>query len=60
MEADLKDWKTLACILTVVGVSQFIIFTIVAMFLYPEGYSFLENNFSDLGSTVVINPVKIR
>ena len=60
MGADLKDWKTLACILTVVGVSQFIIFTIVAMLLYPEGYSFLENNFSDLGSTVVIKPGDIQ
>ena len=58
--ADLKDWRTLACILTVVGVSQFIIFTIVAMFLYPEGYSFLGNNFSDLGSTVVIKPGSIQ
>ena len=60
MGADLKDWQTLSCILTVVGVSQFIIFTIVAMFLYPEGYSFLENDFSDLGSTVVIKPGDIQ
>jgi len=42
-------------ILAIVAGIQFIILTIVAMIIYPGGYSFWENFFSHLGHTVSYN-----
>jgi hypothetical membrane protein len=36
-------------LLGIIGVAQFIILTIIAMFVYPGGYSFSHNFFSSLG-----------
>ena len=48
----LKSWKRLCCIIIVLGGFQFILLTFIAMFFYPGGYSFTEDYFSDLGTTV--------
>ena len=48
----LKSWKHLSCIIALIGGIQFIVVTIVAMFFYPDGYSFTEDYFSFLGTTV--------
>ncbi len=49
---DLKSWKRLCCIITVLGGFQFMLITFIAMFFYPDGYSFTEDYFSYLGTTV--------
>lgn len=49
---DLKAWKRLSCIISLFGGLQFIIVTFLAMFFYPDGYSFTEDYFSYLGTTV--------
>jgi len=51
----LKNWKFLGCFLGIMGCVQFIIITIIAMFFYPGGYSFLDNFFSHLGFTKSAN-----
>ncbi len=52
--------KKNAYVITIIGIIQFFIFTIIAMFFYPggtredsttNGYSFFQNMFSDLGMT---------
>ncbi len=52
--------KKNAYVITIIGIIQFFIFTIIAMFFYPggtredsttSGYSFFQNMFSDLGMT---------
>ncbi|MBA7705710.1 hypothetical protein ES703_114546 [subsurface metagenome] len=48
---DLKSWKRLACLIAVIGTLQMIILTLIAMILYPDGYSFAEHYFSHLGLT---------
>jgi hypothetical membrane protein len=49
---DLKSWKRLSCIISLFGGLQFIVVTFIAMFFYPDGYSFTEDYFSHLGTTV--------
>jgi len=46
---DLKNKKRLYCFIAVIGATQFLIITIVAMFFYPGGYSFWTDHFSTLG-----------
>ncbi len=48
----LKSWKRVSCIIIVLGGFQFILLTFIAMFFYPGGYSFTEDYFSNLGTTV--------
>ena len=48
----LKSWKRLCCIAIVLGGFQFILLTFIAMIFYPGGYSFTEDYFSNLGTTV--------
>ena len=48
----LKSWKHLSCIVALIGGIQFIVVTIVAMFFYPDGYSFTEDYLSYLGTTI--------
>jgi len=49
---NLKSWKIIACIITLAGGFQFILLTFIAMFLYPDGYSFTGDYFSNLGTTI--------
>ncbi|TFG13411.1 MAG: hypothetical protein EU535_04980 [Promethearchaeota archaeon] len=49
---NLKTWKTIACVITLAGGFQFILLTFIAMFFYPDGYSFTGDYFSYLGTTV--------
>ncbi|MFX1338978.1 MAG: DUF998 domain-containing protein, partial [Promethearchaeota archaeon] len=51
----LKSWKRLSCIITMIGGFQFILLTFIAMIFYPGGYSFTEDYFSNLGTTVNVN-----
>ncbi|TFG29170.1 DUF998 domain-containing protein [Candidatus Thorarchaeota archaeon] len=46
------SWKRLGAFLGILGGIIFIIVTFIAMLTYPEGYSFFENYFSQLGLTV--------
>jgi hypothetical protein len=46
---DLKSWKRVGCLISVIGALQFIVVTIIAMILYPGGYSFFGYTFSYLG-----------
>ncbi len=48
----LKSWKRVSCIITMVGGFLFILLTFIAMFFYEGGYSFTEDYFSTLGTTV--------
>lgn len=48
----LKSWKHLSCIAALIGGIQFIVVTFIAMFFYPDGYSFTEDYFSFLGTTI--------
>ena len=50
----LKNWENLGAFLGMIGGIQFIIITIITMIIYPGGYSFWENYFSDLGRTVSV------
>lgn len=47
----LKSWKRLACLIAVIGTLQMIALTLIAMILYPDGYSFSDHYFSHLGLT---------
>ena len=47
----LKSWKRVACLTTVIGTLQMIVLTLIAMILYPDGYSFADHYFSHLGLT---------
>jgi hypothetical membrane protein len=47
-----KLWKSLACIITLLGGFQFILLTFLAMLFYPDGYSFTTDYFSYLGTTI--------
>jgi len=51
----LKSWKRLSCIITMIGGFQFILLTFIAMIFYHGGYSFTEDYFSNLGTTVNVN-----
>jgi hypothetical membrane protein len=51
---DLKSWKQLSCLIALLGGLQFIILTFIAMFLYPDGYSFTDNYLSHLGTTITV------
>ena len=51
---DLKSWKHLSCFISLFGGLQFIFVTFIAMYFYPDGYSFTEDYFSHLGTTVNI------
>ncbi len=44
--------KKLSLLLGLVGIILFIALTIIAMFLYPDGYSFFGDYFSTLGRTI--------
>ena len=48
----LISWKRLSCLIAVFGGVQFVILTLIAMFLYPDGYSFAEDYLSHLGTTI--------
>jgi hypothetical membrane protein len=48
---DLKSWKRVSCLMTVIGTLQMIVLTFIAMLIYPDGYSFTEHYFSHLGLT---------
>ncbi len=48
---DLKSWKRVGCLIAVIGTLQMIVLTLIAMILYPDGYSFSEHYFSHLGLT---------
>ena len=47
----LKSWRRISCLFTVIGIILFIILTIIAMFTYPVPYSFAGHHFSTLGVT---------
>ena len=49
------EWKKKVCIITVIGTSQFLLLTILAMIFYPGGYSFWDYHFSDLGREITIS-----
>ena len=48
---DLKSWKRIGCLISVVGTLEMIVLTLIAMILYPDGYSFSDHYFSHLGLT---------
>ncbi|MFX1338979.1 MAG: DUF998 domain-containing protein [Promethearchaeota archaeon] len=48
---DLKSWKRISCLIAIIGTLQMIVLTLIAMILYPDGYSFSEHYFSHLGLT---------
>ena len=50
-----KIRKKYSSMLAIIAGTQFIILTIVAMLIYPGGYSFWDNFFSHLGYTVSVN-----
>ncbi|MHA1658402.1 MAG: hypothetical protein ACTSUT_04675 [Promethearchaeota archaeon] len=52
---DLKSWKRLSCIISVIGALQFIFVSFIGMLFYPDGYEFLGHYLSDLGTTVSRN-----
>lgn len=47
-----KMWKKVGLLIGAIGILQFIALTVFAMFLYPDGYSFMGDFFSTLGRTV--------
>ncbi|MFW9919774.1 MAG: hypothetical protein ACFFED_09260 [Candidatus Thorarchaeota archaeon] len=47
------DWKRIGAISGILGGILFVIFTFIDMLIYPGGYSFLDNYFSELGLTVI-------
>ncbi|MFW9919429.1 MAG: DUF998 domain-containing protein, partial [Candidatus Thorarchaeota archaeon] len=47
------DWKRVGAISGILGGVLFVIFTFIDMLIYPGGYSFLDNYFSELGLTVI-------
>jgi hypothetical protein len=47
----MTSWKKIGAYLGIIGGLIFVIVTIIAMFTYPGGYSFLDNYFSELGLT---------
>ena len=49
------DLKRLLCLVTVFGVSQFILLTFIAGLFYPGGYDYFGYYFSDLGAVVARN-----
>ena len=51
----LKNWKYLGAFLGMIGGIIFIIGTFIIMIIYPGGYSFTENYFSELGHTVSVS-----
>jgi len=48
---DFKSWKRISCLIALIGTLQMIVLTLIAMILYPDGYSFSEHYFSHLGLT---------
>lgn len=46
---DLKGWKRILLVITLMGGIQFLIVTILAMFFYPRPYNFFFDWFSSLG-----------
>ena len=52
---DLKSWKKLSCLTSVLGGLFFIIITIISMVFYPGGYSFFYDYFSTLGASKSLN-----
>lgn len=47
------DWKRMGAFSGILGGILFVVITLVNMIVYPGGYSFLENYFSELGLTEV-------
>jgi len=47
------DWKRMGAFSGILGGVLFVVMTLVNMAVYPGGYSFVENYFSELGLTVV-------
>ena len=54
MLKNLKTKERIGFLISGIGAGQFILFTLIAMAVYPGGYSFFELNMSDLGLTVSI------
>lgn len=46
------SWKRIGALCGILGGIQFVIITFLIMLIYPGGYSFLSNYFSELGLTV--------
>ncbi|MFX0071146.1 MAG: DUF998 domain-containing protein [Candidatus Hermodarchaeota archaeon] len=55
---NLKSWKRMSCLIAVIGTIQMIALTLIAMILYPDGYSFSEHYFSHLGLAHTPNGLK--
>ncbi len=49
----MTDWKKVGAIAGILGGLLFVIFTFIDMLIYPGGYSFIDNYFSQLGLTVI-------
>ncbi len=49
--------KKILCIITIIGMAQFLFLTFLAAFFYPGGYNYFNYYFSDLGSSVARNGV---
>lgn len=47
------DWKRIGAICGILGGLLFVILTFADMLIYPGGYSFVDNYFSELGATVI-------
>ncbi|MHA1638341.1 MAG: hypothetical protein ACTSUO_01070 [Candidatus Thorarchaeota archaeon] len=53
MKMTMMDWKRIGAISGILGGILFVIITIIDMLIYPGGYSFVDNSFSQLGLTVI-------
>ncbi|MBD3256192.1 MAG: DUF998 domain-containing protein [Candidatus Lokiarchaeota archaeon] len=51
---DLKSWKRISCLIAIFGGLFFLITTIIAMIIYPGGYSFTNYYFSNLGTSKTV------
>lgn len=52
-EHELVNWKRTGAISGIVGGILFVIISFLDMLIYPGGYSFVDNSFSELGLTVI-------
>jgi hypothetical membrane protein len=55
MNTQKSSWVRIGYLLGIIGVIQFIILTIIAMLVYPGGYYFSGNFFSNLGQVASAN-----
>ena len=47
------NWKRIGAWCGILAGIQFVIMTFILMLMFPEGYSFLDNYFSELGLSVI-------